>query len=149
MEFLDIVFQVLGTVVVASPALLLAVLGLSSLVGRPLGESSISRLTQASVLLSLIPAVIILLLMLVAGTRYVPIEIGNWVTIPEEEFHFHLKFVFDRLSIPFLLLSCVLCGVVGDVHASLPASRGRVRTLLSVLRGVLLRHGSVVAGRHD
>ncbi len=113
MDFLDVVFQVLGMVVVASPALLLAVLGLSSLIGRPLSEGSVSRLTQASVLLSLIPSLVVLALMLVAGTRYVPIEIGNWVTIPEQEFQFHLKFVFDRLSIPFLLLSCVLCGVVG------------------------------------
>ena len=98
----------------ASPILLLAILGLSALVNRPLSESAISRLTQASVLFALLPATTILVIMLVTGIRYVPIELGNWVNIPEQQFHFHLKFAFDRLSIPFLMLSCVLCGVVGE-----------------------------------
>ena len=51
--------------------------------------------------------------MLATGTRHVPIEIGNWVVIPEQHFHFHLKFVFDRLSVPFAILSFVLCGTIG------------------------------------
>ncbi|SMP47091.1 NAD(P)H-quinone oxidoreductase subunit 5 [Neorhodopirellula lusitana] len=107
-------FEVLGTTVVVSPLVLLAVLGISALVNRPLSESIISSLTRASVLLSLLPAIGILLIMLWTGIRNVPIEVGNWVTIPEQHFHFHLKFLFDRLSIPFLMLSCVLCGVVGE-----------------------------------
>lgn len=110
----DTIFHLLGTAVVASPLLLLAVLGGSALMQRPLGESSISRLTQASVMFSLVPSIGILVIMLCTGIRNVPIEMGNWVTIPEQQFHFHLKFVFDRLSIPFLILSCVLCGVVGE-----------------------------------
>ncbi|QDV66779.1 NADH-quinone oxidoreductase subunit L [Rosistilla carotiformis] len=113
MNYLDTIFQLLGTAVVASPAILLAILGLSALFNWSLSESSISRLTQAAVLFSLLPAIGILVLMLATGIRYVPIELGNWVTIPEQDFHFHVKFVFDRLSIPFLMLSCVLCGVVG------------------------------------
>ncbi len=115
MNLTETVFHVLGTAVVASPAILLAILGLSALVDRPLSETTISRTTQAAVLFALVPAIGILLLMLIVGTRYVPIELGDWVTIHDEDldFHFHLKFVFDRLSIPFLILSCVLCGVVG------------------------------------
>src|SRR6056297_3097140 len=110
----DTIFHLLGTAVVASPLLLLAVLGGSALMQRPLGESSMSRLTQASVMFSLVPSIGILVIMLCTGIRNVPCEMGNWVTIPEQQFHFHLKFVFDRLSIPFLILSCVLCGVVGE-----------------------------------
>lgn len=113
MSSLDLVFQGLGTAVVASPAILIAILGLASLAGRPLSEGSVSRLTQAAVLFSLLPAIAILGLMLAVDTRYVPIEWGDWVTIPDHDFHFHLKFVFDRLSVPFVILSCVLCGVVG------------------------------------
>jgi len=30
-----------------------------------------------------------------------------------EHFHFSLKFVFDRLSVPFAIMSFVLCGVIG------------------------------------
>ncbi|TWT87961.1 proton-conducting transporter transmembrane domain-containing protein [Neorhodopirellula pilleata] len=110
----DTILQLLGTAVVASPLLLLAVLGGTAMFQRPLGEASISRWTQAAVLFSLLPAIGILIIMLATGIRNVPIELGNWVTIPEQQFHFHLKFVFDRLSIPFLMLSCVLCGVVGE-----------------------------------
>ncbi len=113
MNNLDITFQILGSAVVISPLVLLAVLGISGLVNVKLGETCVSRLTQAAVLISLLPAIGILVLMLATGIRNVPIEVGNWVTIPQETFHFHLKFAFDRLSIPFLILSCVLCGVVG------------------------------------
>ncbi|TWU21566.1 NADH-quinone oxidoreductase subunit 12 [Novipirellula galeiformis] len=113
MNLTDTAFQFFGTVVVASPAMLLAILGLSALLNRPLSEANISRLTQVAVLFTMVPGIIILALMLIVDTRYVPVELGDWVTIPEQEFHFNLKFVFDRLSIPFLLLSCVLCGVVG------------------------------------
>ncbi|TWU46269.1 NADH-quinone oxidoreductase subunit 12 [Rubripirellula tenax] len=113
MNATELVFQALGTAVVVSPLILVAILGLSALVGRALSETTISRLTQASVLFSLMPAIGILAMMLILGTRYVPIEWGDWVSIPEQDFHFHVKFVFDRLSVPFVILSCVLCGVVG------------------------------------
>jgi NADH:ubiquinone oxidoreductase subunit 5 (subunit L)/multisubunit Na+/H+ antiporter MnhA subunit len=61
----------------------------------------------------LLAAIAILICMLALGTRFVPIELGNWVVIPQQHFHFHLKFVFDRLSVPFVILSLVLCGTVG------------------------------------
>ena len=108
------IFDILGTAVIASPVILLSILGLSSLLGHPLSEASTSRLTQAAVWFTSLPAAAILLLMLATGERSVPIEFGNWVSIPQQHFHFHLKFAFDRLSIPFLLLSCTLCGVVGE-----------------------------------
>jgi NAD(P)H-quinone oxidoreductase subunit 5 len=49
--------------------------------------------------------------MLTLGTRHVPIELGNLVEIPH--FHFSLKFVFDRLSVPFVILTFLLCGIIG------------------------------------
>ena len=113
MNFTEVAFQLLGMTVVASPALLLALLGLSTMVGYRLSESAIARLTHAAVLFSLLPALSILGLMLATGARSVPLEFGEWVALPEQGFHFQVKFLFDRLSIPFLLLSCVLCGVVG------------------------------------
>jgi NADH-quinone oxidoreductase subunit L len=41
------------------------------------------------------------------------LDLGRWVSIPEMEFHFHIRLIFDRLSIPFLFLIYVLCGTVG------------------------------------
>ncbi len=109
----ELLFHLLGVAVVASPNILLAILGVSTLLGHPLDEAVTGRLTSAAVLFGLLPAVVILLLMLAVDTRYVPIELGDWIAIDEEHFHFHLKFVFDRLSVPFTILSFVLCGVVG------------------------------------
>jgi NAD(P)H-quinone oxidoreductase subunit 5 len=113
MNLADTIFFALGTVVVASPMILLAILGAATMLGISLGETFISRVTQAAVLMALLPAIMIVVLMLTLGTRYVPIEWGDLVSIPEQNFHFHIKFVFDRLSVPFVILSCVLCGVVG------------------------------------
>lgn len=109
----DSVYQFLGLLVVASPAVLLAVLGLPMLIGHRLSEESQARLTKSGVVIGLLGAVAILALMLFSGDRHVPIELGNWVSIEAEDFHFHLKFVFDRLSVPFAILSFVLCGIVG------------------------------------
>jgi NADH:ubiquinone oxidoreductase subunit 5 (subunit L)/multisubunit Na+/H+ antiporter MnhA subunit len=110
---LEMLFHILGTCVVASPAALLAVFGLTALSGWALGEKPMARCTQFAVVCGLLASLAILALMLAFDTRHVPIEIGNWVVIPEEHFHFQLKFVFDRLSVPFTILSFVLCGTVG------------------------------------
>ncbi|MBI1311444.1 oxidoreductase [bacterium] len=109
----DQIFHVLGVIVVASPALLLFMLGFTWLIGLPLSERSTARYTHAAVTIGLVAAATILGMMIAFNTRDVPIELGNWVEIQEEHFHFHLKFAFDRLSVPFSLLSFVLCGTVG------------------------------------
>jgi len=109
---LESLFYILGICVVASPAALLTLFGLTALSGHPLTERSIARFTQASVLIGLSASLAILGMMLASGTRHVPVEIGNWVVIHEQHFHFHLKFVFDRLSLPFAVLTFVLCGTI-------------------------------------
>ncbi len=107
------IFTFLGICVVVSPGLLLAVLGLSLLFDRPLSEMTVGRVTQAAVVTGLMAAIGILALMLAVGARNVAIDLGNWVLIPQEHFHFKLEFVFDRLAVPFVILSYVLCGTVG------------------------------------
>lgn len=106
-------FTLLGFCVVASPAVLLAVLGLTPLLKFPLSERAIGRWTHAMVVVGLSAVLGILALMLISGERHVPIEMGDVVVIPDEHFHFHLKFVFDRLSVPFTILSFILIGTVG------------------------------------
>jgi NAD(P)H-quinone oxidoreductase subunit 5 len=106
-------YTTLGFAVIAMPCALLATMGWSGLCGRPMSEKAITRWTESCVVASLAAAVAILALMLLSGDRYVPLELGNWVSIPEENFHFHIKFVFDRLSMPFLILSLVLIGTIG------------------------------------
>ncbi|MBX3424212.1 MAG: oxidoreductase [Pirellulales bacterium] len=109
--------QQLGRVVMLAPAVQLGVVGAAMLAGRPLGEKRTARLAQASVSVGLLAAIGVLGLMLLSGARHVEIEFGHWVEVSKshfgEPFHFHLKFVFDRLSVPLVILSYVLVGVIG------------------------------------
>ena len=66
---------------------------------------------HAAVVIGLLSSTAVLALMLAWGTRHVSIEIGRWVVIPD--YHFSVKLIFDRLSVPFVILSFVLCGVIG------------------------------------
>lgn len=109
----DPIFSFLACVVVGSPALLLAALALATLFGRTLGEQTVARWTKAAVILGLLASLAILATMLAVGTRTVVLELGDWFVLPSEHFHFHVKFLFDRLSVPFVLLSFVLCGTIG------------------------------------
>ncbi len=110
---LDSLFHGLGVIVLVMPALLLVVLGLTMLINRPLSETMMAHWTEATVTVALLAAIGILGLMIYSGERYVPVELGNWVVIPEQHFHFHLRFVFDRLSVPFVILTLVLVGTIG------------------------------------
>lgn len=108
---LDTTLTVLGVVVVVAPVLLLAGLGLPSLLGLRLRERTVTRAGQAATAAGLLAVAAVLGLMLATGRRHVAVGLGDWVAVPH--YHFSVKFVFDRLSVPFVLLSFVLCGTVG------------------------------------
>jgi NAD(P)H-quinone oxidoreductase subunit 5 len=105
--------HVLGIIVVASPAVLVAVLGVTTVSRWPLSERATHRWTASTVVLGMVAALGVLVSMLSSGVREVPVDLGQWVTIPEEEFHFHVKFLLDWLSVPFVILSFLLCGTIG------------------------------------
>lgn len=105
------IIQGLGLATVGAPLVLLLLLGVASLVGHPLSERATGRVVQAGIITGLAASLAMLALMLVLGTRYVPIELGSWVAIPH--YHFAVKLVFDRLSVPFVILTFVLCGTIG------------------------------------
>jgi NAD(P)H-quinone oxidoreductase subunit 5 len=99
--------------VIAAPTVLVLLLGGASLIGRPLPERTISRLTEAAVVVGLLAALGVLAVMLRTGQRLVTLTLGDWLVLPEQHFHFTFKFIFDRLSVPFAILSFVLCGTTG------------------------------------
>jgi NAD(P)H-quinone oxidoreductase subunit 5 len=103
--------MLLGTVVVTAPVLLLVDLGLSSLLDCKLVERTVTRACQAATVVGLLAAIIILALMLATERRHVTVRLGDWVAVPH--YHFSVTFVFDRLSVPFVILSFVLCGTIG------------------------------------
>lgn len=101
---------VLGLVTLAAPLALTCILGVASLIDRKLSEAASSRWCQATIIVGLLASFGVLALMLIDGTRHASIELGEWVKIPH--YHFSLKLVFDRLSVPFAILSFVLCGTI-------------------------------------
>ncbi len=100
----------LGLCVIVCPVTLLCVLGFSSLISRRLPEETVNRCLQTGMVAGLVSASLMLVLMLQMKNPHVPIEIGEWVVIPDYEFH--IKLIYDRLSIPFVILSYVLCGTI-------------------------------------
>jgi NAD(P)H-quinone oxidoreductase subunit 5 len=103
----------LGMLVICAPTALVAALGIASLLNVELSEKHISNLVQTAVLTGLTGAAGMLAVMLGTGVRGVQIDLGNIVSIPDEHLHFQLKLVFDRLSIPFAMLSFLLVGTIG------------------------------------
>ena len=102
-----------GLTVVVAPALLVFVTGLSLLLGYRLSERTFGRLTQSIVCIATLAAVTLLINLIVSNQVQYTLELGRWVDLPVEHFHFTFKFLFDRLSIPFVILSLVLCGIIG------------------------------------
>ena len=104
----------LGIAVVVVPALLLTVLATTTFIGYVMGEKLPAQLTKATTTIGLISSLFIGGLLIADGQSRVVIELGNLVSIEPEHFHFHLKLIFDRLSIPFTILCFALCAIVGS-----------------------------------
>jgi NAD(P)H-quinone oxidoreductase subunit 5 len=103
--------SLVGMMAVTAPVLLLAGLGLPALVGWKLRERTVTQACQAAIVAGLFAAMTILVLMLATDRRHVPVRLGEWVAVPH--YHFSVKFVFDRLTVPFVILSFALCGTIG------------------------------------
>jgi NAD(P)H-quinone oxidoreductase subunit 5 len=116
--------EFLGYVVITTPLLLLLLLGVSTLIGYKLSERTITESVMVAVVSGLVASLAILALMLTVGSRHVPIDLGGWVMIPgdsstgHEEYSFTIKFVFDRLSVPFVILTFLLSGTIGAFAAN-------------------------------
>src|SRR5579863_1706340 len=123
---------VLGLVVVGAPAALVAFLGLPTLLGYPRSEVATDRAVKSAVVTGLAAALIFLGLMLVMNvddpkSRHFPIDLGNWVEIDVEgeKYEFEVKLLYDRLSVPVVILSFVLCGTIGAfAHRYMHRERG-------------------------
>ena len=114
---LDEVIYWLGVIVVASPTIMVVLLGGFSLISGKFSERAIGRVVQVCVVAGFASALLILALMLTNDRRHETVNLGNLVHLEGKhghgEYHFAIKFVFDRLSVPFALLSFLLCGTIG------------------------------------
>jgi NADH-quinone oxidoreductase subunit L len=107
------ILYICGITTVAAPALLVLTMGLSLLLGYQLSERNLSRLTQSLVSIATLAATVLLVTMLLTGQVQYTLDLGRLVDLPIEHFHFTIKFLFDRLSLPFVILSLTLCGIIG------------------------------------
>lgn len=102
--------QFLGLIVISAPVLLVLFLGIPALVSWKISERTINKAIQISIFSGLLASITILILMLISGSYHVPVEVGHWVTL--KDYHFSIKLVFDRLSVPFVILTFILTGTI-------------------------------------
>jgi NADH-quinone oxidoreductase subunit L len=124
---------VFGLIVLLAPILLLTVLGTGSLIGRPLTEHAISRFVRLSMAIGLVAALGVFAMMLFAGERNITVLSVEWIDVPH--YHFLVKFIFDWLSIPLVILTFLLCGTIGSFatrYMHREPGFGRFFSLLSV-----------------
>jgi NAD(P)H-quinone oxidoreductase subunit 5 len=108
------VLNCLAAIVLGCPILTLLILGFCGLIQRPLPERLVDRLTKFHVAMGLVATLGILGIMIGTSHPMEVLDLGNFVEIGQEHFHFHLEFIFDRLSIPMVLMTFVLVGVIGS-----------------------------------
>lgn len=99
-----------GLVTVAAPALLLILLGGASLATHSPGEQRVAWLMRLSMAVSCVALLGVVCCQLWSGSRVDRIDAGTWFATPG--YHFHVAFLFDRLSVAFASLTIVLSGVV-------------------------------------
>jgi NAD(P)H-quinone oxidoreductase subunit 5 len=104
----------LSFLVIASPIVTLLILSATGLIQQPLPSIAVDRITKANVTIGLLASFGILAWMLWTGNRVRILDLGNLVDIDEEHLHFHLEFIFDRLSLPMIIMTFVLVGVIGS-----------------------------------
>lgn len=106
----ETVIWILGLIALGAPVLLLCILGATSLLDHKPSEAATGRLCQTAIISGLLATLAIVALMIANGTTHEAVEVGEWVVIPN--YHFSVKLSFDRLSLPFTILSFILCGTV-------------------------------------
>ncbi len=115
--------------VVLAPGVVFALLALLWLLGWVPGERVVSRITGATFAACIFALVPIVWALNSTGAPSVIVTFGNWFAV--HDYHFPLVLMADRLSLPFLGMTVVLSGLIGQFSATyLHRERGFVRFLL-------------------
>jgi NADH:ubiquinone oxidoreductase subunit 5 (subunit L)/multisubunit Na+/H+ antiporter MnhA subunit len=114
---------------VAAPLAVFLSLGLLLLLGVELKEKIIARLTALTFLIATLCALPITVEMASSGWKPIHVHLGNLFSVGE--YTFPITLLADSLSLPLLILTTVLCGVVGSFSSSyLHRERGFFRFFL-------------------
>jgi NAD(P)H-quinone oxidoreductase subunit 5 len=101
----------LTLVLMSSPGALVGILGVSSLLGRPLPERVVSALTHVAFSISTSASLALLVGFALSPEVQIVLPLGKW--FETEGYHFELVLLVDGLSVTFAALTAVICGIVG------------------------------------
>ena len=111
---------------IVAPGVAFALLGLLWLLGWTPTERVLSRITGGTFSTCILALALIPWRLAATGAPSVVVEFGNWFTVGD--YHFPLVLMADRLSLPFLALTLVLSGLIGQFSATyLHRERGFLR----------------------
>jgi len=102
--------------VVMAPGVVFGVLALLWLLGWAPTERVLSRITGVTFSASIFALALIVWKLGATGAPSVTVTLGNWFAV--HDYHFPLVFLADRLSLPFLGLTVVLSGLIGQFSAT-------------------------------
>jgi NAD(P)H-quinone oxidoreductase subunit 5 len=102
--------------VVLAPGVVFGTLALLWLLGWVPGERTVSRITGLTFSGCVLALAALLFKLASSGDTAVVVTFGNWFTV--HEYHFPLVLMADRLSLPFLGMTVVLSGLIGQFSAT-------------------------------
>ena len=102
--------------VVMAPGVVFAVLALLWLLGWIPSERVLSRITGVTFSASIFALARIIWKLGATGAPSVTVMLGNWFAV--RDYHFPLVLLADRLSLPFLGLTVLLSGLIGQFSAT-------------------------------
>ena len=115
--------------VVLAPGAVFGVFALAWLLGCPPSERLLSRITAATFSASIAAFAPIVWTLTASGAASIIVTFGNWFAV--HDYHFPLVLLADRLSLPFLVLTVLLAGLIGQFSATyLHRDRGFLRFFL-------------------
>jgi NAD(P)H-quinone oxidoreductase subunit 5 len=104
-------WQATLSLVVPLPGAIFAILALLWLMGWVPSERVVTRITSLTFSLSVLALTAIIWHLRAAGAPSIAITFGNWFAV--HDYHFPLALMADRLSLPFLILTAALAGLIG------------------------------------
>ncbi len=110
------VSQIILVAVVFAPGVVFALLSLAWLLGWVPGERGISTITGATFSLCALGLSGLVWQLSVTGSRQVIVAFGNWFAV--QDYRFTLVLMADRLSLPFLAMTILLSGLIGQFSST-------------------------------
>jgi NADH:ubiquinone oxidoreductase subunit 5 (subunit L)/multisubunit Na+/H+ antiporter MnhA subunit len=120
-------YQATLVFVVLAPGMVFGVFGLLWLLGWVPAERVLSGVTGGT--FSVCAFALVMILWALGSSPSVVVKFGNWFAV--HDYHFPLVLMVDRLSLPFLLMTVMLSGLIGQFSATyLHRDRGFLRFFL-------------------